>query len=636
MFDFVRNNTRLMLGLLVLLIIPSFIFFGIEGYQGFNSAENRKVASVDGQKITQAEWDANHRQQSENLRRQVPNLDAALLDRPEAKYDSLEQLVRQRVFFEVARQQHLVVPDTKLQREILGYPQLASVRRPDGSIDLDAYRALLSAQGYTPESFEAAVRQDLLLRQVVGAVADTSPDSKSVQRAVLQVLFQERVIRLQRFQAAEHLASITPSDADIEAAYKRNEAQYRTTEQADIEYLVLDANVLRQSITLSEEELRSYYQSNLSAYTEAEQRRASHILIKVAAGASADEKAKARTRAEAVLAEVRKTPARFAEVAKARSEDPGSAAAGGDLDFIARGTMVKPFEDAVFAMKVGEINGPVETEFGFHIIQLVAAQGGQRQPFEKVRGEIETKIRADLAQRRYAEAAEQFTNLVYEQSDSLQPAVERFKLTLNRATVTRNPVPGAQGPLASAKLLTAVFADDALRNKRNTDAVETGPSQLVSARVVQHRPSVLKPLDEVRAQVREQVRQEQALAKARQAGEARLAAVRQTPAEFDKLPAVSVSRLQPMGLPRELMDAILRTDATQVPAFTGADLGVNGYAVVRIDKVTAPEVAADLKAQWAPRLTQAWAAAEAQLYYEALKKRLDVQVKVPKPEAREP
>jgi peptidyl-prolyl cis-trans isomerase D len=154
---------------------------------------------------------------------------------------------------------------------------------------------------------------------------------------------------------------------------------------------------------------------------------------------------------------------------------------------------------------------------------------------------------------------------------------------------------------------------------------------LVAARVVEHRPSVLKPLEEVKALATEKVRMEQALAKVREAGQARLAAVKAQPAELDKLPPAVVSRPQPMGLPRELLDAVMRTEASALPTFTGVDLGSNGYAVVRIDSVKTPDIPAPIKAQWGPQLAQAYSAAESQLYYEALKKRLDVQIKAPKP-----
>ena len=299
MFDFVRDNTRLMLGLLVLLIIPSFIFFGIEGYKGFNGPENQKVASVAGQKITQAEWDAGHRQQVDNLRRQVPNLDASLFEKPEARYESLEQIVRQRVLQTTAQKQHLAVSDAQLQRELLTNPQLAALRRSDGSIDLDAYRALLSGQGYTPESYEAAVRQDLLLRQVLGRVGETTVASSAAADGALRVVFQERQIRLQRFQAADFFKDVNPTEAEVQAYYQRNQADFQTVEQADIEYVVLDAARVRESLVVSVEEARKFYQDNLANYTKPEERRASHILVKVDKGAGAEEKTKARARSGA-------------------------------------------------------------------------------------------------------------------------------------------------------------------------------------------------------------------------------------------------------------------------------------------------------------------------------------------------
>lgn len=217
--------------------------------------------------------------------------------------------------------------------------------------------------------------------------------SSSAADTALRVVFQERQIRLQRFQAANFFKAISPTDADVQAYYQKNQSDFQTVELADIEYLVLDAARLRESLVVSADEARKFYQDNLANYTKPEERRASHILIKADKSASADEKAKARARAQAVLDDVRKAPKRFAEVAKVKSEDTGSAAAGGDLDFFSKGAMVKGFEDAVFAMKRGDISDLVETEFGFHIIQLNDVRGGQQQAFEAVRAEIEAQLK---------------------------------------------------------------------------------------------------------------------------------------------------------------------------------------------------------------------------------------------------
>jgi peptidyl-prolyl cis-trans isomerase D len=384
---------------------------------------------------------------------------------------------------------------------------------------------------------------------------------------------------------------------------------------------VLDLDVLKAGINVPEEDLRKYYSENASRYTAAEERRASHVLIGAAKDAPATERAQAKAKAETLLAELRKNPASFADVAKKNSSDTGSAQRGGDLDFFARGAMVKPFEDAAFAMKTGEISNVVETDFGYHIIRLDAVRGGDKKPFDAVRGEIEDEVKKQLAQKRYAEVAEQFSNTVYEQADSLQPVIDKLKLKKQTATVQRTPAAGATGALASAKLLEAVFGNEAVRNKRNTEAVEVGPNQLAAARVVQHTPARVQALAEVLPQVRQRVIAEQAAARARKAGEARLAELR-AGGDTSALPAaVMLSRASAQSQPRALVDAVLRADATKLPQWLGVDLGEAGYAVVRLTAIKPPPADAPELTQLLPRYSQAWGAAEAQAYYSALKTR---------------
>jgi peptidyl-prolyl cis-trans isomerase D len=286
--------------------------------------------------------------------------------------------------------------------------------------------------------------------------------------------------------------------------------------------------------------------------------------------------------------------------------------------------MVKPFEDAVFAMKPGEIGNLVESEFGYHIIRLDAVRGGEKKPFDAVRAEIDDEVRKQLAQKRYAEAAEQFTNTVYEQADSLQPVIDRLKLGKRSATVQRAPAAGATGPLASAKLLEAVFADDSVRNKRNTDAVETGPSQLAAARVVEYTPARTLPLAEVKARVRDAVIAQQAAAMAKKDGEALLAQLKS--GTDTALPeTVTVGRAAPQGLSRPAVEALLAADAGKLPQPVGVDLGAQGYLVARVMQVLPPEAATrqPLLGQYA----QAIGNAEMQAYYESLKSRFKAEIK---------
>ena len=629
MFEFVRTHNRLLQFGLLVLILPSFVVFGIQGYSRFTDGANASVASVDGQAITQAEWDASHQQQVERIRRQAPTADVKLFDTPAARAQTLDALVRERVTRAAATASHLAVSDERLQRYFVSDPQFAMVRNADGSVN----KELLGAQGMSSEGFAAQLRQDLLLQQVMGGVSGTVLAANAVSGIGLDALLQRRALHMARFEAKDHLAQLNPSDAELEAFYKAHEADFRAPEQAVIDYVVLDLAVLKKGIAVPEDDLRKYYAENASRYTAKEERRARHILIKADAGAAADVKQKAKARAEALLAEVRKAPATFAEVAKKNSDDTGSAAQGGDLDFFGRGAMVKGFEDAAFAMKPGEISNLVETEFGFHIIKLDAVRGGEVQAFEAVRAGVEDEVRKQLATKKWAEAAEQFTNTVYEQADSLQPVLDKLKLEKQSATVQRTPTPGASPVLASPKLLEAVFGNEVLRNKRNTDAVEVGANQLAAARVTQYLPARTLALTEVRDAVRQRVVVEQAQALARKDGLARLAQAKADPAGANLPLAATVARNKPEGLPPTALSALLAANTSKLPAVVGVELPGQGYLVARIDQVLPREVApkenTDLQGQYA----QAWARAESEAYYQALKTRLKAEVRVRVPAA---
>jgi len=626
MFDFFRKHTRVLQFLLVLLIFPSFVFFGIQGYSSFLSNDNATVAKVAGQKITRPEWEAAQREQIERVRRQMPNVDAKLFDTPEMKRQSLDALVRERVMLVAANKLNLTTTDERLQRLFTSDPQFAFLRNPDGSVNKDA----LAAQGMSSEMFAQRLRQDLSLRQVMLGIEGTVLAPLADTSAALDALFQQREVQVQRFDTKDSLDKVTPSDADIEAFYKdpANAKQFEAPEQENIEYVVLDLDALKKGITVADDDLRKYYAENEKRYSTPEERRASHILIKADKDAPAAERAKAKAKAETLLAEVKKNPAAFADLAKKNSDDPGSAERGGDLDFFGRGAMVKPFEDAAYALKPEELSGVVESDFGYHIIKLTAVRGGEKKSFESVKAEIENEVKAQLAQKRFSEAAVEFTNVVYEQSDSLKPAVDKLKLELRTAqNVRRTPQPGASGVLANPKFLEALFGTDAVRNKRNTEAVQIGPTTMASGRVVQYTAAHQLPLAEVKDRVRDRVKTTQAAALARKLGEERLAALRAAPDTALSAAAQTISRAQPRDLPRPVLDAVLKAPTTKLPAFVGVDLGEQGYAVARITKVLGRDpVAADATRAQA-EYGQAWADAEAQAYYAALKVRYKVETK---------
>ncbi len=631
MFDFIRRHTKITMGLLFLLIVPSFVLLGLNDY---GQPEAKKVvAEVDGRDVTQAEWDAAHRQEVDRLRAQVPGLDLKLLDSAEAKYATLERLVRERVLMVAAEKLHLAASNQKLAGELQANPQIAMLRKSDGTLDMERYKQLLGAQGMTPEMFEASVRSEMSMRQVLMGVVGTGSASHAVADAALAAFFDRREVQVARFKPADFLRGLEPSAADLEQYHKAKADQFMVPEQASVQYLVLEAQALSRSIQVSEADLKAFYEQNRQKLAGQEERRASHILINAPKGAAAAEREAAKARASELLAQARKAPDSFAALARKHSQDSGSAERGGDLDFFARGAMVKPFEDAVFALAKGQISELVETEFGFHIIRLTEVRAPRQRSFEDMKDELTVEVRKQLLPKKFAEAAEQFSNLVYEQSDSLKPAADKLGLQIQSAEqVGRNGLAGGRGPLNHPKLLAALFSAEALEKKRNTEAIDIGSGVLVSARIGQYSPARQQTLEEAGSRVRARWLADRSAELARQEGTRQLALWDKQPDQAKLPESFTLSREEPARVPMPLFNAAMRADPSALPVFKGVDLGPEGYAIVRVAKVLPrKERAAQELEQARSQYTQWWSNAEGQAYYKMLQERLKVKFLVERP-----
>ena len=632
MFDFIRKHTKITMGLLFLLIVPSFVLFGLDGYSQ-SKDKSSIVAKVDGQEILQTEWDRAHLREVEKLKASMPSLDAKLLDSPEARYATLERLVRDRVLATAAVKSRLGTSDQRLARELQDNPEIAALRRPDGTLDMERYRQLLGSQGMSPEMFEASVRADLSSRQVLLGVMGSGFASKTAADTALNAYFEKREIQIARFSTADYAAKLTPSDADLEQFYKANASLFQAPEQANIEYVLFDVETIKKGITVAEADLKAYFDQNAQRLSGKEERRASHILLASPKSAPEADRQKAKAKAVELAAQVKKSPDSFADVARKNSQDPGSAQAGGDLDFFSREAMVKPFSDAAFAMKKGDVSDVVESEFGYHIIKLTDIKSPKQRSFEEMRSELEADVKKQQAQKKFTETVEVFTNAVYEQADSLKPTADRLGLEVKTAMgVTRKPAQGVTGALANAKFLNAIFSPDTVEKKRNTEAVEVASNQLVSGRITQYTPARTLPLAEVKDIVRQRWLAQRGAEDARKDGITKLAAWKSAPASAVLQDTLNVSRDQPKNQPMQLVDAALRADAAALPAFAGIDLGTQGYAIVKVLKVLPRETSLEAAAkQERNQYTQWWTAAESLAYYNVLKQRFKAEIKVAKP-----
>ena len=629
MFEFIRTHQRLMQFLLLLLIFPSFAFFGVESYTRFREHDNA-VARVAGNSITQQEFDAAQRAQMDRLRQMFgAQFDPKMFDTPEAKQAILDNLIAQRVLAATAARNHLSVSDRTLQQTILAIPGLTTA---DGKFDADRYKSLLAMQGMTPAIYEARLRQDLAMQQVTGAIQSSAFAPKTVASRLSELNDQEREVQEQLFKAADYASQVKITEDMLKAYYEKNSADFQIPEQVKAEYVVLNSDALASQIPVSDADIKSYYEQNAKRYGEEEQRRASHILVKVDKNASAADKAAAKSKAETLLAQVRKNPGDFARLAKENSQDPGSAQNGGDLGYFGKGMMVKPFEDAVSKLKQGEISDLVQSDFGYHIIQLTGIKPASVKPLEEVKGEIAAEIRKQQAAKKFSEMAELFSNTVYEQADSLKPVADKLNLkieTVSNLTRTPNPALPQSAAYNNPKFLKALFSDDAIKNKRNTEAVEVAPNTLIAGRVLEYKPVTKRPFAEVEPVVRERVTQIEAAKLAKQAGEAKLAALKVNGDASGFSEPKTVSRVKSEGINGAALEAVMKADTSKLPAYVGVDLP-QGYGVYRIAKVSQPKNVDTARRQAEQQqIANALAQQDVLAYLEALKKKAKVEIVKP-------
>ncbi|MGH8765204.1 MAG: SurA N-terminal domain-containing protein, partial [Burkholderiales bacterium] len=509
MFDFVAKNKRILQLVLALTVVP-FAFFGLESYtRGMRGSGD--VASVNGSTITEREFAEQLDRQQERVRAMLGrDADPSMFDTPEMRRAVIESMISQRLLLTEVANANLAMPKDAVVSSILAAPEF----QEGGKFSSERYSEYLRQRGMSDEGNVAMLRVEIPAGRLVSALTGSAFQSRSVTRRLLALEGQKREVAEAVISTDAYLGQVKPDDKQIKAYYDANGALFQVPERIRAEYLVLSAEELGKAEPVTDAELKAAYEARAGRSAGAEQRHASHILLKT------------KAEADKVLAEARQSPQRFAELAKKFSQDSGSAENGGDLGMVTRGSLAaKPLEDAIFSLKNNEIGGPVQTEFGYHVVRVSAIQAGKERPFEEVKKEIAAELAQQKGAKKLAEVAQDFNNLVYEQSDSLKPAAERFKLKpATTGWMTRQAAQDA-GVVANPKLLAALFSSDAIQQHRNTDAIEVAPGVLVAARVVEHQAASQRPFEEVKAEVARRVAREEAAALARKEGAAKLAAL---------------------------------------------------------------------------------------------------------------
>ena len=636
MLQWINDRMKVFGWLIIAPIIVVFVFWGVQGIVSF-SARQDKGLSVDGKEIPTEEVRNAYQRQLAQLSRLYPEeLPAAV--RTDLQQRLVDEFVNTSLISQKTDAEKYAVTDQDVTASILKEPAF----QVGGKFDRDTYDALIRERGYTPTRFEAEQRSLLKSRALESGlfISAFATPTDLVRAAALRGETREAgyaVLPLKKY-----LPAAKADETAIAAYYEAHKAGYKTPETVRLSYIELTVAELAKDVVVDEPTLRTYYDAVKERYVEPERRRARHIVVQVAG-----DEAAGKQKAEALLAAVQKPGADFAAIAKAESQDAGSAPIGGDLGFVERSFLSTPLGDAVFTMKAGEIRGPVKSEFGWHVIRLEEIQPSTGRKFEDVRAELETEYRKSEAEKRFGEKQEKIEQLAFEQNDTLSPVAKALGLGVQEIAGFHR---GLAGNLLAAnpKVVQAAFSADVIGGQ-NSKAIEVTPGTVVVVRSAEHTLPVEQPLAAVRALVTEAVKREAAVATAKAVGEGLAKAVATgtaweaalkpigavapaTPVEGKSIapdaivfaPPKYLARAEP-GVDREILAAIFGAAGPAAGGRTSGTVALgNGDVLVFALTQVKPGVLAGEGAEERRAIEGAAAEADFSTYLSALRARADI------------
>ncbi len=611
LLELFRNHKRWLMFIAMILVIPSFVVTGIYSYNRMIS-DDGAIAKVDDVSILPQQFDEVKRQQLETLRERLgENFRSNMLDSREARVALLKRIMSDRALIGEVSLENVEVSEATAIELIKTLPAF----QQDGKFSPTAYQNFLASRGYSDEYFVSIMRGDIARELLTSGVTRSVIVPKTLSQQLFDLLNEKRDVAVYTVPSADFMKSIKITDEDARSFWINNQKLFERPDEIDIEYVVLTPSLFA-NVQPTEEDIKSFYEQNPNRFRAAEERRASHILVDLSEG---EEKAKAK--ADEIMKAVEAAPGDFEKIAREKSSDPASAKDGGDLGFFGRGMMVPQFEEAVFKAKKGDIVGPVKSEFGYHIIKVTDVKAESVRPLSEVRDEIVRLYQEQESQKRFAQEAENFSNMVYEQSDTLAPVVEKYgiKAQTLKGLTAEGPSDPAVKKLINQHVVESLFAEECLREKRNTQAIEVSSNTLVAARVTAYRPTHVMSFEEARSDIMARLTRERALDEASTKGGELLKSLRSGKADAVKFgDTMTLSRGKPQNQSFELINAVMRVPAKELPAYVGVRT-VDGFQIAHVTKSDLPPATDGDLSLGANELAQMFGPSDLTMYYDALR-----------------
>ncbi len=560
MFNIVEKHQKLVKGIMITLT-ATFVVWGVSGYLGM-AGDDGYVAKVGSNKLY------------------LQDIDRAMDQNPSQGQDKMQVLfglINRQLLLNSIDDNHMTVTTKQLQSAIAAIP----VFQTDGAFDPKKYEDFLKQRYMTSASFEKDMANQELIQDYLDFFKNSYFSSNAFESKFAEILSRERNVSQYVIDPKQFYSKINPSESDIAAYYQQNIAKFTVPDQVKLQYIQLSTDAIAKTVKVSDDEVSKYIQDHPASVAN-EQVDVSHILFAVPADATSAQKAEIKAKAQKVLSEIKANPAKFAALAKQYSEDPGSAANGGDLGYFGKGVMVKPFEQVAFNMKKGQISDLVETQYGYHILKLNDIKGND---IASQKATVIALLQKQKASTQLQSSVEKLNDVAYNQPDSLTPAANKVGATIQSTDWLSKGA--ASGLLANPKLQQALFTDDVLKKHHNSEVVDMGDGSYVVARVTDYQAAKQKPLTEVRSQIIDSMKADQAAQMATQMGQMNLAQLQQGKLKLNFTGSDNVTitgnskNIDPMAVRQ-----IFTTPATSFPAYTGAANKTGGFVIYRINSQT--------------------------------------------------